>query len=94
MTTEKDIVDHGSANNGARLVTIIVNGTPYEVAKERITYEELLALISAPALPDGQRYSVMYSKGHSNKATGTLIEGEAVQVKKDMEIDVTPASRS
>ncbi len=83
--------DHGG---GPPPVTIYVNGTPYEVPKERISYEELLALINAPALPSDKRYSVQYSKGHSGKPTGTLIEGETVQVKKDMEFDVTPANRS
>ena len=83
--------DHGG---GPKPVTIIVNGTAYDVPKERITYEELLALINAPALPEGQRYSVQYSKGNAAKPTGTLIEGESVEVKKDMEFDVTPANRS
>lgn len=84
----------GGGNGGPKLVEIFVNGTAYDVAKERITYEGLLALIDAPALPEGQRYSVQYSKGNSGKPTGTLIEGESVQVKKDMEFDVTPANRS
>lgn len=83
-----------SAGGNDKLVTIVVNGTAYEVAKERITYEELLELIEAPTLPEGQRYQVVYSKGHNGKPTGTLIEGESVQVKKDMEFDVTPANRS
>ena len=75
-------------------VTIYVNGTPYDVAKGKISYEGLLELIKAPPLPEGQRYSVQYSKGQSGKPTGTLIEGESVEVKKDMEFDVTPANRS
>lgn len=79
---------------GLKPVTIYVNGTAYEVLKERISYEELLELIEAPALSENQRYSVMYSKGHSDKTTGTLIEGESVMVKKEMEFDVTPANRS
>jgi len=79
---------------GPKPITIYVNGTPYEVLKEKIFYEELLVLIGAPALPENQRYSVMYSKGHSDKTTGTLIEGESVMVKKEMEFDVTPANRS
>lgn len=79
---------------GPKSVTIYVNGTPYKVLKERISYEELLELIDAPLLAENQRYSVMYSKGHSDKTTGTLIEGESVMVKKEMEFDVTPANRS
>ncbi|WP_342738603.1 multiubiquitin domain-containing protein [Bradyrhizobium sp. B117] len=87
---------HGgdSPGHGPAPVTIIVNGTAYEVPKEKISYEELLQLIGAPPLPEGKRYSVVYSKGNSGKPTGTLLEGESVQVKKDMEFDVTPANRS
>ena len=91
---------HGGGNPGNgggsadKQIPIIVNGTAYEVTKGKITYEELLVLIGAPALPDGQRYQVVYSKGQSGKPTGTLIEGESVEVKKDMEFDVTPANRS
>jgi hypothetical protein len=84
----------GGGSDGRKLVTIIVNGTAYEVDKERISYEELLALIEAPALPEGQRYSIQYSKGNSDKPAGTLIEGQSVKVKEDMEFDVTPANRS
>lgn len=93
MAEHKEKTDKGE-EHGSKPVTIVINGTEYEVPKERISYEELLALIEAPALPDGQRYSVQYSKGHNSKPTGTLIEGESVQVKKDMEFDVTPANRS
>lgn len=80
--------------NESNLVTIYVNGTAYEVEKGRISYEQLLTLIKAPQLPEGQRYAVQFSKGHNDKPTGTLIEGESVEVKKDMEFDVTPANRS
>lgn len=93
MADHKDKPEHGD-DHGPKPVTIIVNGTPYDVPKGRISYEELLALINAPSLPEGQRYSVQYSKGHSGKPTGTLIEGESAPVKKDMEFDVTPANRS
>jgi hypothetical protein len=81
-------------DHGPKPVTIFVNGTAYEVPKDQISYEDLLVLIEAPALSEGQRYSVIYSKGHSEKANGTLIEGQSVKVKKDMEFDVTPANRS
>lgn len=77
-----------------KLVEIYVNGTEYSVPKGKISYEQLLTLIDAPALPENQRYSVQYSKGQPGKPTGTLIEGESVEVKKGMEFDVTPANRS
>jgi len=95
VTDHTENPGHGGGNDhGPKPVTIYVNGTAYEVAKERIFYEELLRLINAPALPENQRYSVQYSKGAGDKPTGTLIEGESVQVKKEMEFDVTPANRS
>jgi hypothetical protein len=83
---------HGGEND--HLVTITVNGTSYDVEKGLLSYERLLEVISAAPLPENQRYSVVYSKGNSDKPTGTLIEGESVKVKKDMEFDVTPATRS
>jgi hypothetical protein len=86
--------ENNPSEDGPKLITIYVNGTPYEVNKGRISYEQLLALIKAPPLPEGQRYAVQFSKGHNDKPTGTLIEGESVEVKKDMEFDVTPANRS
>lgn len=92
MTNEQAAEKGGKSN--PKTVTIIVNGTEYEVPKGKITYEELLVLIEAPSLPEDQRYQVMYSKGNGPKPTGTLMEGESVEVKKEMEFDVTPANRS
>jgi hypothetical protein len=86
--------ENNPSYDDTKTITIYVNGTPYEVDKGRISYEQLLALIKAPSLPEGKRYAVQFSKGHNDKPTGTLIEGESVEVKKDMEFDVTPANRS
>jgi hypothetical protein len=94
MTRETKMVNGNNPNQEGKKVTIFVNGTAYEVEKGCISYEQLLALIQAPPLPEGKRYAVQYSKGHNDKPTGTLIEGESVEVKKDMEFDVTPANRS
>lgn len=101
MTNQNGNSNQGGGNNSGngdgnadKLIPIFVNGTAYDVAKGKISYEELLVLIEAPALPENQRYQVMYSKGNSDKPTGTLIEGESVQVKKEVEFDVTPANRS
>lgn len=89
---------HGGGNpgqgGGPKPLMIFVNGTAYEVDQERISYEGLLTLIKAPPLPPEKRYSVQYSKGPKDKPAGTLIEGQSVEVKKDMEFDVTPANRS
>ena len=75
-------------------LTIYVNGTAYPVEKGKISYEGLLKLIDAPPLPEDKRYSVQYSNGPKDKPTGTLIEGQSVELKNGMEFDVTPANRS
>ena len=74
--------------------TIFVNGTEYKVEKRKISYEGLLKLIEAPPLPKDKRYLVQYSKGPKDKPTGTLIEGQSVELKNHMEFDVTPTNRS
>ncbi len=75
-------------------ITIFVNGTEYQVKKEKISYEGLLELIEAPPLAEDKRYLVQYSKGPKDKPTGTLIEGQSVELKNNMEFDVTPTNRS
>lgn len=75
-------------------ITIYVNGTEYKVHKTMISYEGLLELIEAPPLPEDKRYLVQYSKGPKDKPTGTLIEGQSVELRNDMEFDVTPTNRS
>ena len=46
-------------------VTIIVNGTPFQVEKELITYDEVvtLAFLDYPQHPE-RTYSVTYKRGH------------------------------
>ena len=47
MTTENNV-----SGDGAKKVTIFVNGTPYEVDRGRTSDDQLLALIQAPPLPE------------------------------------------
>lgn len=89
MNNEKD-----KPNNGHKEVTIYINGTPKVVRKDRLTFEEIVAL-AFDNLPngDGVQFTVQYSRGHSN-AKGSLVEGQSVQVKEGMEFDVTSTNRS
>jgi hypothetical protein len=86
--------DPGRGGGDHDVVAIVINGTHYDVPKGNISYEQLLIVINAPALPEDKRYSVQYSNGPEDKPLGTLIEGGSVKVKKGMEFDVTPANRS
>ena len=79
---------------GHKEVTIYINGTPKMVRKERLTFEEIVAL-AFDSVPTGEgvQFTVQYSRGNSNNK-GSLIEGQSVEIKDGMEFDVTPTNRS
>jgi len=76
-------------------VTIIVNGTLYEVEKDEITYEEVVTL-AFPDFPQHPEinYSVKYRRGHGNKPEGILSPGGTVKVKDEMIFDVSATGQS
>lgn len=76
-------------------VTIYINGTPKNVVKGRLTFEEIVALsFDNPPTGDGVQFTIQYTRGHSGNSKGSLVEGQSVQVKEGMEFDVTPTNRS
>ncbi len=78
-----------------KLVTIIVNGTPYEEEKNEITYDEVvtLAFSDFPQHPE-RTYSVTYERGQGNKPTGILSPGGKVRVKEGMIFKVKHTGQS
>ena len=93
-TNDQGHGDHASHRPDKR-VTIYINGTPKVVPKERLTFEEVVALsFDNPPTGDGIQFTVQYSRGHSNNSKGSLVEGQSVQVKEGMEFDVTSTNRS
>jgi hypothetical protein len=87
----EDVAVHGPD----KTVTIYLNGTPKSVAKEKLTFEDVVRLaFENPPTGDGVQFTVQYSRGHSNQSKGSLVEGQSVQVKEGMEFDVTPTNRS
>lgn len=82
-------------NKEPKMVTIIINGTAKSVEKERMSFEEIVALAyETPPTGEGVQFTIQYTKGHSDKPKGTLVEGQSVKVKEGMEFDVTPTNRS
>lgn len=77
-------------------VTIIVNGRSKEWPKnEDISYEEVVSLaFASPPSGEGVQITVQYTRGHGNKPSGTLVEGQSVKVKDGMVFDVTATNRS
>ncbi len=76
-------------------VTIIVDGTPHEVEKEKISYAEVVTL-AYPDYPQHPEitYSVTYKRGPNVNHEGILAQGGTVMVKKDMVFNVSRTGQS
>jgi len=91
--TEDEHFHSGSPH--VREVTIIVNGTPHEWARRKITYAEVVTL----DVPDYREhpeicYSVKYKNGPRHKPEGTLSPGGSVRVREGMVFSVSPTCQS
>ena len=76
-------------------ITVVINGTAKVIEKERLSFEEVIALaFDNPPTGEGVQFTVQFSRGHSDKPKGTLVEGQSVQTKDGMEFDVTTTNRS
>jgi hypothetical protein len=76
-------------------VTIIVEGTPHQWSKDRITFDEVVTL----EVPDYAQhpeitYSVKYKKGPGERPEDTLSKGESVKVKDGMIFYVSETGQS
>lgn len=91
MSNTADTGSHGTRKS----VTIVVNGKQKVVAKDFISFDDVIALaFDAPPSGDGVQFSVTYTKGHNDEPKGSLVEGQSVKAKEGMEFDVTPTNRS
>jgi hypothetical protein len=89
--------DHAdnSHHHHVKEVTVIFNGRPKTIAKERLTFDEVIAYaFDSPPSGDGVQFTIQYTRGHSGKPNGTLLEGQSVMVHDGMEFDVTATNRS
>lgn len=79
-----------------KTVTIVVDGTPYEVPKkDEITYLEV-ATLADPTYPQHPEttYSITYTRGHGNRPEGILAPGGSVKVKEGMSFVVDRTGQS
>lgn len=76
-------------------VTITVNTKPFEVAKEEISFAEVVALAFG-SVPAGENvaFTVTYRRGQGNKPSGSLVEGASVRTKDGMIFNVTKTDKS
>lgn len=76
-------------------LTVIVNGRPKEVAKDELTFREVVALaFESPEFNEQIHYTVTFKRGHGNKPEGTLVEGETLKPKEGMIINVVRTDKS
>ena len=91
MNKTTDTGNHGTPKS----VNIVVNGKQKVVAKDFISFNEVIALaFDTPPSGDGVQFSVTYTKGHNDEPKGSLVEGQSVKAKEGMEFDVTTTNRS
>ncbi len=76
-------------------VTIIVDGTPHEVDKEKLSYADVVT-VAYPDYPQHPEitYSVTYKKGPHTNHEGTLAPGGSVMVKEGMVFNVSRTGQS
>ena len=75
-------------------VTIWVNENEHEVDKDKISYEEIVALYLGAGEPPSAEYIIKYSKGHSDNVSGTLTPGKEVKAKDGMRFRVSGTGES
>lgn len=73
---------------------IIVNGTPEQWTGKKVTFEEIVKLAYPDATFESAKgYSVVYKKAENGKE-GSMVVGDSINVKPEMEFDVYPTNRS
>lgn len=75
-------------------VTITVNQDDHEVAKEKISYQEVVALCLSDGGSGSNEFLIKYSRGHSGNVSGTLAPGNEVKVKDGMRFRVSGTGES
>lgn len=86
--------ENKNGGQGHKEVTIIVNGREKQVAKDDISFAEVVALAFDTPPSNDTLYTVTYKRGHGNKPEGTLVEGQSVKVKEGMIFNVTATNKS
>lgn len=82
------------APKAPKTVTILVNQDEHEVEKEKISYDEVVALYLQDGGSSSNEYLIKYSRGHSANVSGTLAPGNEVKVKDGMRFRVTGTGES
>ena len=77
-----------------KVVTIVVNQDEHSVTKEKISYDEVVALYLQDGGTSSTEYLIKYSRGHSANISGTLAPGQEVMVNDGMRFRVSGTGES
>jgi hypothetical protein len=78
-----------------KTVTIVVNGRQKEVAKDELTFDEVVDLgFDDPGRGPQIFFTITYRRGQGDKPEGSLVEGETLKVKDGMIVNVTRTDKS
>ena len=86
--------DKAGKDKVPKQVTIIINGREVTVDKEKLSFEELIALAwEQPPTGENVGFTVQYRRGQSDQE-GSLVAGGSVEVRKGMVFNVSATDRS
>jgi hypothetical protein len=83
-----------SGHADKKSVTIVVNQDEHTVLKEKISYDEVVALYLQDGGASSNEYLIKYSRGHSDNVSGTLAPGNEVMVQDGMRFRVSGTGES
>lgn len=86
---------HSNGDKPKMTVTIIVNGRAHELAKEEISFAEVVDIAYSGQVQGGNiLFTVTYKRGRGEKPEGELAEGQSVKVKDKMVFNVIRTDKS
>ena len=77
-----------------KTVTIFVGQDEHEVVKQKISYQDVVALFLSDGGNASNEYLIKFSRGHSSNISGTLAPGNEVMVKDGMRFRVSGTGES
>lgn len=78
-----------------KTITIIVNGRQKPWSEKKITFSQVvLCAFENPPYGQNTIFTVTYNRGQNDKPQGTMVDGDSVNVKKEMIFNVTATDKS
>lgn len=74
-------------------VTITINDASHTLAKDKITFDEIVALAFGASANPADGYRVTFDRGHGS-ASGKLKNGASIQIVDGMDFTVTGTGQS